>query len=299
MAERKKERPPLISMLRSCVASLLVVHGLAQGMQAASSADEPRVDIPEDIACDRGPNAAAWSSVKKRFRALLEESSGPFRLAPRETVQKVLQESIEDISNVGGFSNNVREECGFGKLFIQVLSVVTMEDSLAVAQFLQDTPVMSSPMLTILLDIPWVATALSGWPFFGILSQVAMHKVDLMKGALNNDAVDGLSDETAKAYFREVYEAAPNSDLARMAQASFAYMASTTAGSSDVLGQLTAMATQAAVQTDVKQRMDTVQALQRMFRNVIATPSELDIALTTRWPLWGVLHVAVDAFAPA
>merc|ERR1712166_19274 len=118
-----------------------------------------------------------------------------------------------------------------------------MDDPSAIAQFLESTPEMASPILTLLLDIPWVSTALSGWPFFGILAQVAMHKVDLMKGVLNNDAVDGLVDDAGRNFFTEISSASQKEDLASMYYASNKYLQHPNNG--NVMGQMTALATEA------------------------------------------------------
>lgn len=253
--------------------------------------------VPEDIACAKGPNAVTWGSVKQRFRKLIEEHSGPFSLAPREHISNAINGAIADIRAVKGFD---KEECGFGKLFIQVLSMLTMDDPSSIAQFLQETPVMASPILTLLLDIPWMSTALSGWPFFGMLAQLAMHKVNLLTGVLNNDAVDGLADDTARTFFTEISSASQREDLATMYQASNKYLSyMEKSNSANALGQMTALATETVMQTDVKQRMESVQWLQQQMRKIISTPAELDLALTSRWPLWGALHLSVDAFATA
>merc|ERR1719235_2531572 len=122
---------------------------------------------------------------------------------------------------------------------------------------------MASPTLTLLLDLPWLATAMAGWPFFGILSQVALHKVNVLQGMLQSDALDGLDDQISRTYFGEVTKASETGDLVAMFQASAKYLQVCGTGPASVLGQLTAMATQVAVQTDVKQRMDSIQALQK------------------------------------
>lgn len=260
-------------------------------------AQEDELGIPDDIGCTKGPNAATWGLVKQRFRSLLDKHSGSFRLVPRELLSGALKDAIADVNVVKGFDKNAQTECGFGKLFIQVLSFATMEDPSSMAQFLQETPAMASPILTLLLDIPWVSTALSGWPFFGLLAQVSMHKVNVMQGALNNDAVDGLIDDAGRNFFTEISAASQKEDLASMYYASNRYLQQPNHG--NVMGQMTALATETVMQSDVKMRMESVTWLQQQMRNVISTPAELDIALTSRWPLWGALHLSVDAFSTA
>jgi len=153
-------------------------------------------------------------------------------------------------------------------------------------------------MLTLLLDIPWVVTALSGWPLFGILAQLSFNKVGALEGAINHDALDGLEagDEALRSYFKAVRAGQQTGDLLVMSEASAAFLQSTSNQGGD-MGWLTAMATQAAIQPQVKERMKFVETLQNYLRQSIHTAAELDIALATRWPLWGLLHVTIDAFS--
>jgi len=253
-----------------------------------------QLEIPEDMACEKGPHAAQWQAVKASFRKLVDEGApGPFKPAPREEIKKVVDKAVKDLTAIGGFAKG---ECGLGRLSIQMLTIATLDDPQAVLQLLQTSGEISSPVLTVLLDVPWMATALSGWPFFGILAQVGLHKIDLLKGYLNTDVVDGLDRPLEKQYFSEANGAAQQSDLVGMAEAAYKYLSGETGG---IMAPLTALATQAAVQSDVKSRMDACGSLQQSFRNVIRNAEELDFALSTRWPIWSLLHLTVGAFARA
>eukprot|EP00929_Paragymnodinium_shiwhaense_P018816 TRINITY_DN1302_c0_g1_i1.p1 TRINITY_DN1302_c0_g1~~TRINITY_DN1302_c0_g1_i1.p1 ORF type:complete len:277 (-),score=95.60 TRINITY_DN1302_c0_g1_i1:173-1003(-) len=255
-------------------------------------------DIPEDMGCEKGKHAAVWLSVKKSFRTLIDETSGPFSPVKNEAIKTVVDNAVAQVKAAGGFEKAAEGECGLGRLSIQLLTLATLTDPQAAAQSLQELQAISSPVLTLLLDVPWVATALSGWPMFGILAQVGLHKVQVLQGMLNNDALDGLQRDIDKAYFQEINTAASKGDLISMVESSVKYMSSGGEGGG-ILAPLTAMASQAAVQTEVQQRMEAATQLQNAFRGVIGTPAELDLSLTTRWPLWGLVHVTVGAFTAA
>lgn len=258
-------------------------------------AQMPVSEIPDDLACEKGPHAAAWQAAKQRFRSLLE-AEHLFDIIPADNIKNAVDAAVSDLRSAGAFDKSAGDECGYGRLAIQLLSLSLVDDPVASAQPLQQSTTISNPVLTLLLDIPWVATALSSWPFFGILAQVGHHKVQKLTGMLNNDAVDQLS-QASQPFFREMTAAARKSDLVGMAQASILVLqANTDVG---VLGSLTALATQAAMQTDVQKRMGQCNALQQAMRNAIGEARELDIALSTRWPLWSLLHISVDAFASA
>mmetsp|Transcript_89236 Transcript_89236/g.158219 ORF Transcript_89236/g.158219 Transcript_89236/m.158219 type:complete len:288 (-) Transcript_89236:55-918(-) len=272
-----------------CIAGLLALIPCVQSQM-------PTLQIPEDLACSKGPHAKAWAAAKDRFRLLMEEPKNMFELIPPTTIKTALDAAIADVKSGGGFDKSAGNECGYGRLAIQLLSVALMDDPVMLAQPLQEMQVMANPVMTLLLDIPWVATALSGWPFFGILAQVGLHKVARLNGLLDYDAVDGLADAASADYFTKVSAAADNSDLLAMADISYAYLQAPSE-KIGVLGSLTALASQAALQSDVEKRMSACNALQEAMRTAIGDASELDIALTTRWPLWSLLHISVDAFS--
>lgn len=255
-----------------------------------------QADVPEDMGCEKGPHAATWQQVKKSFRTLIDETSGPFNAVKVEAIRTTVDGAVQQVRAAGGFDKAAEGECGLGRLSIQLLTLATITDPQAAAQSLQELESIASPVLTLLLDIPWVATALSGWPIFGILAQVSMHKVQVLDGLLNNDALDGLQSAGDKAYYTEITAGAKAGDLISMVESSLKYMQATSQDAG-LFAPLTAMASQAAVQTEVQQRMEAAGSLQNAFRSVIGTPAELDLSLTTRWPLWGLVHVTVGAFA--
>lgn len=276
-----------------------------QGQMPAMQAQVPYVDgIPQDLACAQGPNAATWSKVKLRFRGLLEQQpSGPFRPASPDAVKAALDGAIADIQAVNGFAPAVSggdAECGFGKILLQLLSIVLVDDASAVSQIFRSSEALASPVLTVLLDLPWVETALSGWPFFGILAQVAFHKVAVLGTALDSSVIDGLSDGATQSYYNQVVSAQQTGDLEAMAMAAATYMQTPPLVPTEeppIFGSLAAAATQALAQTNVQQRLDLMHGIQGSLRSRLESAADLEVALTTRWPIWSLLHVCVDIFA--
>jgi len=262
-------------------------------------AQAPGPAAPVDMGCADGPRAAQWLGVKKRFRKLFDGANGPFKPVSEDDLVSTVKVSIAEIEAVRGLSTDpdAVNECGFGKLFIQLMSLVTVEDPSGIAQYFQEHPSVSSPVLTMLLDIPWISMAQSGWPFMGILAQINFQKAKLLTPMLNVAAVDGLANEAVSAYFDLMAGSQHTGDMLAMATASQMYLRTPPQGSP--YATLTAMATQCAISMDIQERLRGIQALQEGFRQAIATPGELDIALTIRWPLWGFLHVSVDVFADA
>lgn len=253
--------------------------------------------IPADMGCNEGPRASQWTSVKRRFRGLFDGKDGPFQPVDSDLLVAAVKDSIAEIEAVRGLSTDADavNECGFGKLFIQLLSLVTVEDPSAIAQYFQEHPDVSSPAMTMLLDIPWVSMAQSGWPFMGIMAQINYQKAKLLTPMLNVEAVDGLANEAIVAYFDMMSQSKQTGDMLGMATASQMFLRNPPPGSP--YGTLTAMSTTCAITMDIQERLKGIQTMQESFRQAVSTPQELDIALTIRWPLWGFLHVSVDVFA--
>lgn len=279
-----------LAMARLLVATLLACT-------SAFVAAQPEQVVPADMSCAVGPRAAQWGRVKQRFRTLFGGPAGPFNPVAQDSLVNAVTESIAEVDAVRGLSVDADavNECGIGKVFIQLLSLVTVEEPAAIAQYFQEHPSIASPVLTMLLDIPWVSLAQSGWPFFSALAQINYQKSKLLSPILNNAAVDGLANEAITAYFDLMTGSQKNGDMLGMAQASQMYLTNPPPGSP--YATLTAMATQSAISMDIQERFKGIQNLQEGFRQALTTPAELDIALTIRWPLWGLLDVSVDVFA--
>lgn len=289
---------------RSSLALLLTLLPLIQGQPGGIPTDySGALQVPPDLGCTQGPNAKVWQSVKKRFRTMIEEHSpkavapGAFLPIPKDVLAANIEGAIQEIQAVNGFGKGAETECGFGKLSLQMLSLAIIDDPQVSVQSITELSVIASPVLTFLLDIPWVSVALSGWPFFGILAQITLNKVNVLQGALNNDAVDGIVDEADREFLKASTSVSQTGDLSTMFSAAIAYLGSQPKGGP--YGVATAMATQLVLQTDVNKRVKACADLQDVIRSVIKTPRELDLAMTTRWPLWSTIHIAVDAFATA
>lgn len=188
-------------------------------------------------------------------------------------------------------SAKAADECGLGKLCLQLLSFASIGDPTLLVQLFASYEPLASPVLTMLLDIPWVELAQAGWPFFGLLAQINLRKGEVA-GAMNTDAIDGLDDHAARSFKAELSAALAAADGLAVEKAASTFLQADPKGSA--LGPLTALAAQ-AVAAAPPERVQILQALQLGFRQVIGSAGELDIALSTQWPLWALLHVAIDS----
>lgn len=263
-----------------------------------TSQNPGQLALPPDMGCTEGPRAATWLSIKKRFRDFFNGSTGtPFKAAPVEDIAKLLESAVADANAVGAFGPEGASDCGFGKIFIQLISIALIDEPAVLAQYISEKPELASPLLTLLLDIPWISMAQSGWPFFGILAQVSYNKQRVLKGMIKADEIDGLGDQYSKAYFEIVSAAQEVGDLTLMAEASGKFLQAPELARASPFATICALSTQAAIQMDVKGRLKTLDMIQDSFRQTMSTPAAFEIGLTARWPFWGLLHVGVDAFA--
>jgi len=246
---------------------------------------------PEDLSCTSSMRAPAWGTAKQQFRSLFAPGKALPMLASKEAMTAAMEGAMRDLTSQNALGPEAMDECGLGKLCLQLLSFSTIDDPAALVQLFTGFEQLASPVLTLLLDVPWVAMVQSGWPFFGLLAQLNLRRGHV-PGALNSDAVDGLDDPVAKAFQAEASAALMVSDFASLEKASAAFLQKETKGSA--LGPLTAVAAQAAGGAPLQERLAILQGLQVAFKQVIGSAPELDIALGTQWPLWGLLHAAVE-----
>merc|ERR1711879_804214 len=108
--------------------------------------------------------------------------------------------------------------------------------------------------------------------------------------------VDGVKDGTVKTYFNQLVDAHQKADLPAVTRLSAEYLGKSVDPSSP-LAAITALTTQAAVQLNVKERLDLLKYIQDGLRQIVSNAAELDVVLITRWPMWAYLHVGVDVFS--
>jgi len=252
-----------------------------------------------DLACLEGPRAVGWQRAKLYFRAVFElEGTSPLSLPNREFLVASLDGAMQELKAVNALSPEAPDECGLGKLSLQLLTFATVEDPAALVQIFAGLEQLSSPVMTMLLDVPWAATAQAGWPIFGLLGLLNMKKGQL-DGILNTLEIDGMADVPGQALQIELATALQAADGNMLMQAGANYLARAemagTQGSA--LAPLTALAAQAAGNPSAQERLGFMQVLQTAFKQVVGSAAELDVALSTNWPVWCLIQLAVEPFA--
>lgn len=267
--------------------------GAMGGAAMGGQPQQATIELPDDLGCASGPHAAAWGQTKKRFRALF--SASPFALVDRAALSAAVDGALADLKSVGALQ--AADQCGVGKLCLQLLSFANVDDPTALVQLFAGFEQLTSPVLTLLLDVPWAVLAQSGWPVFAMLAQLNMRKGQVPE-ALNSEAVDGLNDPTGQEFMAYLMAGLQAGNIPAVEQVSAAFLQMGGVQGSSALAPLTALAAQGTGSRGVQAHLEVLRSLQDAFKQVIGSGDELDVALSTRWPLWGFVHVGVDALYP-
>mmetsp|Transcript_42079 Transcript_42079/g.121564 ORF Transcript_42079/g.121564 Transcript_42079/m.121564 type:complete len:290 (+) Transcript_42079:3-872(+) len=248
-----------------------------------------------DLACASGPRAAGWSAAKKLFRALYDgEDVSPLVLPSAERMSATLDSAMAELKAVGALAPDAGDECGLGRLCLQLMSIAAVEEPAALAQLFQGLEQLASPVLTMLLDVPLAALGQAGWPLFGLLSTINLRKSQIPE-VINSVEVDGLADDAGLFFQSELLNALQAGNAEALNRVGAFYLQLDASGSA--LAPLTALASQTLAASTVGERLAFLDTFQAALKQVIGSAAELDIALSTRWPLWGMTQMSLDALS--
>lgn len=249
-------------------------------------------DSPFGFDCKAGPHAATWQSVKMQFRNIFNKDGTALIRTDKKVLTNVMESVMKELKDTGALTPKTEGECGLGRLSLQLLSFTTLPDE-ALLQLFSSSEEIASPVLTVLLDTPWLAVAQSGWPIMGLLGEINLQK--RASDVINRAEVDGLDKPVGVAFHRELTEALIKGDSAALGQLTNIYLIGVDDADRGSLATLTALAAQAA-SSDVKERMQRMDMVQDGLKQAVGNAMELDIALGTQWHLWGLMHIAVEPF---
>ena len=91
-----------------------------------------------------------------------------------------------------------------GVLSLHLLNAMTMEDTeenrAALVYIFSEYEPLTSPVLTLLLDLPWESILRSNWPLFGMLAQIHHRKLDIME----LEELNGFNHTATKQFHQEI-----------------------------------------------------------------------------------------------
>merc|ERR1712129_388490 len=163
-----------------------------------------------------------------------------------------------------------------------------------------------SPLLTVLLDIPWIVTVWSGWPLFTLLAQLHLHTHGAddmpmagghhteyfhgLQEALVQQRPDLLSQRGARFLERSPWQQQQQGVLP--AHSTGAMVGEV--GGTHAMPILCALASQ-LLGADVQRGKEAEQALkqvQAFYKQSVQSIEDLHASIVSAWPLYGVLNAA-------
>jgi len=178
------------------------------------------------------------------------------------------------------------DECAMGRLFVSLLGLASGEGTL------KSMPHLSSPLLTILLDIPWAIVMRSGWPLFALLAQ--LH--------LQQQGTDDLPTSGPDQVYFQALKGRLMSHNSQVAQKELAILGaefvrlqqdeSTQNQRFLVFPALCALASQLFGQETDAGVDQALHHMQSFFKQAVMNIDDLQSTLVTSWPLYGLLNAA-------
>jgi len=256
-----------------------------------------------DLTC-KDVASREWLEIKRL--AQLEFSLGSplikasqMASAGRARLQALVDKAENTIKAVRGLSFSPVDECSMGRLCMSLMALAAAPDDNSPAGIVPaggggagsvlPALAMHSPLLTVLLDVPWRLVLASGWPLFGILAQLNLRR------ARHDDAP--LSGQPAM-YFMSLGAGLERHEAYSLASLGAEFLRSVEGrahASTHVLPGLCALASQLlSPEVGTKGGMPTDTALKQVqgfYRQAVQGIEDVQGTLDTAWPLYRVLHL--------
>jgi len=253
-----------------------------------AASGQPAADPMEkmDLTCMKSTQVQTWLKVQQTFQYILGPGAGFGALSKENSLEPALDSIMEDIASI---PKENAGECAIGQLMLQLLKVITVDSDGELIGKLKNQDTLSSPILTLLLDVPWT-TYQPQWPLFGLLAQAAVKR---SQTHTNNDAVDGFTHPQLKDFSSAMNHAIREANLVDLRELSRSFIDSGSAAmEASPLAFLTAVFTQAATAPTKHEAQSMFSDAQILMKNMITSPSGLEVTLGSRWPLWGMAYLA-------
>jgi len=252
---------------------------------------EPEDEIP-DMECK---DSIAWLEAQKILVELFNDDAafGAMEKAELETGLHHIMEKV---------SKHIRlDECGVGKLMVQLLAIIAadIDGKVIIESFGSES--ITSPIMTVALDIPWVVSR--KWPVMGLFAQMASR---LVSSFPNEAETDGLTTQEIISVAMSFSQGVIDEDWSGIAETSQTFIENAeTLIPIAPLGYITSLFAHAAVITKHPEAIENpkhnpaelIMLAQETLRHLVREPGQLLAVLGTRWPLWGMAHLAMNGIA--
>ncbi|KAF4660617.1 hypothetical protein FOL47_007077 [Perkinsus chesapeaki] len=251
-----------------------------------------------DLSC--GPR---WQESKRLLASLL--------MQPEASLQILADPDLMDLEQVATETLPVdllatTADCGLARLTTQLMGVIGAIGAVgseAVSEALISNEKLHSPLMTVLVDIPWQKVHASGWPFFPLMAQWQLRNLQAGMLAAGKDDIE---DPIVNQFYTVSSEALTGGDLSQLAVACQGLLSSDVAGN-DTFVRLhpipftMALAGVAATTDDRDYRSSLLNAAQDIIAfDISSAPigaAALSESLHSMWPVWPVVSLALSALA--
>lgn len=276
-------------------------HALLPLPQAGgATASRKSVEYPE-LTCSSAGNED-WLEVKSATALQFGSWLAGIELKDAAQLQVLVDSAVKRLGSKGGSGAG---ECGMGRLCMSILAVLAG----GTGGDLLGAHAIHAPLLTVLLDVPWRLVIRSGWPLFGMLSQLqlgARHRQSPpntgLAGEFYRDLVATLErrDAGLQSDFGASLERHEASRLAYLGAMFLRSEEGRAHAATYVIPGLCALASQLLapeVGTESMPIDTALQQVQGFFRQAVQSIEDLQGTLDTAWPLYSVLHLASLQFS--
>jgi len=260
------------------------------GTQASTAAgtatqDDDGSEFPE-LTCQVTPHPE-WKEIKLLTYSWFGNWRAGVVPMDKANLQSLLDVSVRRLHAV----HSKVDECGMGRLCMTLLAMASGEGTL------KSTPAIHSPLLTILLDVPWGLVMRSGWPIFALLAQLHLHrhlKDDLPTTGRSAEYLQGLTSSLAQER-PEALHILGAEFVRRQEEALEGQEIVDDDGRTFVMPALCALASQLlnpGIMTATVNAEEALRHMQGFYRQAVNNIDDLQATVESAWPLYGLLNVA-------
>jgi hypothetical protein len=254
---------------------------------------EARMTYPE-LTCN-SVGSAGWLEVKSATVEQFGSWRAGTELRDIAQLQVLVDSAVKRLS-----ATRDAGECGMGRLCMSLLAILAG----STGGVLLGAHAIHSPLLTVLLDVPWRLLMSSGWPIFGMLAQLHLRArqrqtIPTVGAAAEYFRDLGTSLERREAaQFDETGSSLERHEAARLAYLGAAFLRSDEGrahATAYVIPGLCALGSQLLSPEVGTPNMPVDSALQQVqgfFRQAVQSIEDLQGTLDSAWPLYSVLHLA-------
>jgi len=226
-----------------------------------------------------------WDAMRNRLRNVLDSNTA---MLPLDQAKKLLDNVLQQFSSSETAPNG--EDCGMGVLSLHLLNAMTMDDTeenrAALIYIFSEYEPLTSPVLTLMLDLPWESILRSNWPLFGMLSQIHHRKLEVM----DLEELNGFNHTATRDFHTELMNNLGRRDWEGIRAVSEKFIDESLSETPSPLCMLTAFLGQAMKTTDRELRESVLAYTQDQFKRMVASGSDMDAVLGSAWPVMQMLH---------